>query len=109
MNTTSSTIEGSSGVCSQNLILAVHVTYRVVALKKNGQERNKLHLTLSLGGSEAGHNMEAPPVPTSSRTVAATIPEVPAEPMDESYMVMNSASVLSSLQSVSGKKPQNDA
>lgn len=80
-----------------------------MALKKNGQERNKLHLTLSLGESEASHNMEAPPVPTSSRTGAAVVPVDPAEPMDESYMVMNSASVLSNLKSSVGHKPQNDA
>ena len=78
-----------------------------MALKKNGQERNKLHLTLSLGGSEADPNTEAPPVPPSSRT-AAPMPAVPAEPLDESYMVMNSASVLSNLQTV-GRMQQNDA
>lgn len=77
---------------------------RVVGLKKNGQERNKLHLTLSLSGSEASQDTEAPPVPTSSRTAVL----IPAEPVDESYMVMNSASVLSNLQSV-GRKPQSDA
>ena len=81
-----------------------------MALKKNGQERNKLHLTLSLDESEASHdNMEAPPVPTSSRTGAAVVPVDPTEPMDESYMVMNSASVLSNLKSSVGHKPQNNA
>ena len=64
-----------------------------MALEKNGQECNKLHLTLSLEGSEADHNTEAPQVPTSSRTAA--MPVVPAEPMEESYMVTNLASVLS--------------
>ena len=71
-----------------------------MALKKNGQERNKLHLTLSLGGSEAGHNgaiSEAPPVPSMYNRAAAP---VVTEAMDESYMVMNSASVLSNLQGV---------
>ena len=80
-----------------------------MALKKNGQESNKLHLTVSLGGSDAscGHNMEAPHVPMSSRTAAA-MPVVPAEPMDESYMVMNSASlVLSNIKNV-GCTPQSD-
>ena len=37
-------------------------TLMVMTLKRNGQERNKLHLTLSLGGSEAGYSTEAPPV-----------------------------------------------
>ena len=89
-----------------NMPAVLLFTLRVMALKRNGQERNKLHLTLSLGGSEVGHNTEAPPVPTTSRT--ATNPVVPAEPMDESYMVMNSASVLSSLQNV-GCTQQSDA
>ena len=85
---------------------------RIIVLKKNGQERNKLQLTLRLGGSEAGHNTEAPPVPTSSHRAAMpvmpVVPVVPAEPVDESYMVMNSASVLSNLQNV-GCTPQSDA
>jgi hypothetical protein len=85
----------------------MYLLLRVMALKKNGEERNKLHLTLSLSGNEA---TEAPPVPTSSRTATIAVPVEPAEPMDESYMVMNSASVLSNLQSsVVGRKPQNDA
>ena len=29
---------------------------RIMALKKNGQERNKLHLTLSLGGNSSAKN-----------------------------------------------------
>jgi hypothetical protein len=46
--------------------ILVHTLYlRMMALKKNGQERSKLHLTLSLGGSETdcGHTTEAPRVP----------------------------------------------
>lgn len=31
-------------------------TSRVMALKRNGQERNKLHLTLSLGGNDSFNN-----------------------------------------------------
>ena len=81
----------------------------MMVLKKNGQERNKLHLTLSLGGSDAsrGHNMEALHVPMSSRTATA-MPMVPAEPMDESYMIMNSANlVLSNIKNV-GCTPQSN-
>jgi hypothetical protein len=78
-----------------------------MALKKNGQERNKLHLTISLGGGDAGlgHNAEAPRVPMPSHTTA-----VSAEPVgDESYMVMNSArTALSNMKNV-GCTPQSDA
>ena len=80
-----------------------------MALKKNGQERNKLHLTLSLGGSDTGrdHNKEALHVPMSSHTAAA-MPVVPAESTDESYMVMNSVrTVLSNIKNV-GCTPQSD-
>ena len=81
------------------------------ALKKNGQERNKLHLTLSLGGSDANHchNAEAPHVPMSIGHTATSMPAVPAEPINESYMVMRSArTVLTNLKNV-GCTPQSDA
>jgi hypothetical protein len=81
----------------------------MMALKKNGQERNKLHLTISLDESDTGlgHNTEAPPVPMPSHTTTAV---VSAEPVgDESYMVMNSArSALSNMKNV-GCTPQSDA
>ena len=55
---------------------------RPVALKKNGQERNKLHLTLDLcDGSTTGHlEVSGPQRPVS---------ENPSENQEESYMVMN--------------------
>ena len=61
----------------------------MMALEKNGQEHNKLHLTISLDGSYAshGHSTEVPRVPMS----ATAMPVVPAEPMEEIYMIMNSA------------------
>ena len=68
----------------------------MMVFKKNGQERNKLHLTLNLqvGESDSGcgsHNIEAPCVPVPSHTTA-TAAAKSAEPAgDESYMVMNSA------------------
>ena len=49
------------------------LSLRMMAFKKNGEERNKLHLTLNLGGSDAGydgHNTEAPSVPVPSHTTA---------------------------------------
>ena len=60
-----------------------------MALKKNGQEHNKLHLTISLDGNDTshGHSTEVPHVPMS----ATTMPVVPAEPMEEIYMIMISA------------------
>ena len=63
----------------------------MMALKKNGQEHNKRHLTISLDGSDAnhayGHSTEVPHVPMSATAMSV----VPAEPVEESYMSMNSA------------------
>ena len=70
-----------------------------MAVKKNCEEHNKLHLTLDLGESENDYS-EALPKPGASSRGTAT------EPLDESYMVMNSASALSNLQSV-GHVSQN--
>ena len=62
--------------------------------KKNGQECNKLHLTLNLGGSDpgcGGHNTEAPCVPVPSHTTATAAAESAEPAGEESYMVMNFA------------------
>ena len=76
-------------ICSSCILVVITITDRMMALKNNGQEHNKLHLTISLDGSNASHgrNTEAPHVPMS----ATAIPVVPAEPVEESYMIMNSA------------------
>ena len=64
-------------------------TPRVMALKKNGQERNKLHLTLSLGGNDStnGHISEV-----ASKQITKMCAVAPAD-MDEPYTVMSPASV----------------
>ena len=57
-----------------------------MALKKNGQERNKLHLTLSLGGNDSSNSDVSPElIPTSRAAVA------PADVPDEPYTVMSPA------------------
>ena len=65
-------------------------TPKVTALKKNGQERNKLHLTLSLGGNDSsnGHTGEGAP-----KLIPATHAVVPAD-MDEPYTVLSSAGII---------------
>ena len=82
----------------------------MMALKKNGQERNKLHLTIfNLGGSDAVHNTETPGVPVPSHTTATAATDSAEPAGDESYMVMNSAhTVLSNIKNV-GSTPQGDA
>ena len=65
-----------------------------MVFKKNGQECNKLHLTLNLGESYSGcggHNTEAPSVPVPSHTTATAAADSAEPAGDESYMVMNSA------------------
>ena len=93
--------------CSCILVYSctIMITDRMMALKKNGQERNKLHLTVSLDGSDAshGHSTEVPHVPLS----ATTMPVVPAETTEESYMIMNSART--ALSNAAGCVPQSDA
>ena len=66
------------------------ITPKVMALKKNGQERNKLRLTLSLGGSDSsnGHTSEVAPKPIIPKSCAIA----PAD-MDEPYTVMSPAGV----------------
>ena len=62
-------------------------TSRVMALKRNGQERNKLHLTLSLGGNNSnGGEVAQKPVPKTSAAAPAD--------MEEAYTVMSPAGVL---------------
>ena len=65
-------------------------TSRVMALKRNGQERNKLHLTLSLGENDSFNNPngEVAPKPIPKTSVVA-----PAD-MEEAYTVMSPAGVL---------------
>lgn len=63
-----------------------------MGLKKNGQERNKLHLTISLPGSDDASCSHSTKDTAMSATAICMQPVVPAaEPLDESYMVMNSA------------------
>ena len=80
-----------------------------MALKKNGQERNKLHLTLNLDAGCGVHDTEAPCVPVPSHTTATAAADSAEPAGDESYMVMNSArTVLSNIKNV-GSTPQGDA
>ena len=89
---------------SQSNYSILTITDRMMALKKNGQEQNKLHLPISLDGSNVshGHSTEVPHVPMS----ATAMPVVPAEPVEESYMIMNSAHTALSN---AGCVPQSDA
>ena len=48
---------------------------RLTSLKKNGQERNKLHLTLSLGESDSSNNHTSVVAPNSMPKVCAVAPE----------------------------------
>ena len=65
-------------------------TPKVTALKKNGQERNKLHLTLSLSGNDSSNGRRGEVVPKS---IPSTHAAVPAD-MDEPYTVMSPAGVI---------------
>ena len=65
-------------------------TPRIMALKKNGQERNKLHLTLCLGGNDSSDCSTSEVVPKSAPKVCAVSP---AADMDEPYTVMSPAGV----------------
>ena len=60
-------------------------TPRVMASKKNGQERNKLHLTLCLGGNGSSNNCTSVVAPSSMPTTFAIVPE----DEDEPYTVMS--------------------
>ena len=60
-------------------------TPRVMASKKNGQERNKLHLTLCLGGKSSSNNRTSVVAPSSMPTIFAIVPE----DVDEPYTVMS--------------------
>ena len=64
-------------------------TPRVMALKKNGQDRNKLHLTLSLGSNELSNSRTNEVVPKSIPKMCAVAPA----DMDEPYTVMKPAGV----------------
>lgn len=59
---------------------------RVMALKKNGEVRNKLHLTLSLGGNESGH--------ATGESLSPSVCEVVSSGVDGTYMVMSPVSSL---------------
>ena len=66
------------------------ITPKVMAPKKNGQERNKLHLTLSLGENDCSNNH-------TSVVASTSIPQVHAvatEYVDDPYTVMSPAGVL---------------
>ena len=64
-------------------------TPRVMALKKNGLERNKLHLTLSLGGNDSSNSHISEVAP---KLIPKTCAVAPAD-MDEPYTVMSPAGV----------------
>ena len=63
---------------------------RVMALKRNGRERNKLHLTLSLGGNNSFNNSNGEIAPKPVPKTSAIAPT----DMEEAYTVMSPASVL---------------
>ena len=65
------------------------LTPRVMALKKNGQERNKLHLTLSLSGNDSSNNCTSVVVSNSIPKICAIAPE----DVDEPYTVMSPAGI----------------
>ena len=52
------------------------ITDRMMALKENDQEQNKLHLTISLDGSDAshGHSTEVPHCVPMSATAMPVVP-----------------------------------
>ena len=62
---------------------------RVMALKKNGRERNKLHLTLTLNGSDPSPTTCVPKSDGSSVTLSGTIMCANPAVADENYMVMS--------------------
>ena len=62
-------------------------TPRVMALKKNGQERNKLHLTLSLCGNDSSNSHTSEVVP---KLIPKSCVVAPAD-TDEPYTVMSPA------------------
>ena len=64
-------------------------TSGVMTLKKNGQERNKLHLTLSLGGNESSNSYTSEIAPKLVPKMGAIAPA----DMDEPYTVMSPAGV----------------
>ena len=66
-------------------------TPRVMALKKNGQERNKLHLTLSLGGIDSSNSEEAPSLSTHNNKHSDVTED---SDMDEPYTVMSPAGLI---------------
>ena len=65
-------------------------TPKVMALKKNGQERKKLHLTLSLGENDSSNSHTGEVVTKSN---PSTHVAVPAD-MDEPYTVMSPAGAI---------------
>lgn len=62
---------------------------RAMSLKKNGQERNKLGLTLTLGGTDS--SVSEGVISESSRN-SVSLTEAGSGEVEESYMVMNSVS-----------------
>ena len=65
-------------------------TPKVIAQKKNNQERNKLHLTLSLGENDSSNSHTGEEAP---KLIPATHAVVPMD-MDEPYTVMSPAGVI---------------
>ena len=65
------------------------ITPKVMAPKKNGQERNKLHLTLPLGENDCSNNHTNVDASTSIPKVHA----VASEDVDELYTVVSPAGV----------------
>ena len=62
-------------------------TPRLMVLKKNGQERNKVHLTLSLDGNDSSNGHTSVIAPKQIPKMCAIAPA------DEPYTVMSPASV----------------
>ena len=82
-NTASNSVNGPINTSAS--VSISRATPGVMALKKNGQERNKLHLTLSLGGNDSSNSDVFPELIPKTRAAVA-----PAD-VDEPYTVMSPA------------------
>lgn len=90
MNAASNTSDSVNSPINRSDSVSMPLTApRVMGLKKNGQERNKLHLTLSLDGKDFSNNHTSVVAPNSMPEVHAVAPE----DVDEPYTVMSPAGV----------------
>ena len=85
-NTTSDTSDTGTPIDTPTSESIPLTAPRVMALKKNGQERNKLHLTLSLGDNNEPSNISSSEMDPNTRTIN------PAD-VDEHYIAMSPAGV----------------